>query len=39
MAPGPSRAPSPPEGFVALFNGKDLTNWKGLVANPRSARR
>ncbi len=22
----------PPEGFVALFNGKDLTNWKGLVS-------
>lgn len=21
-----------PEGFVALFNGKDLTNWKGLVS-------
>ena len=25
---------TPPEGFVALFNGKDLTGWKGLVANP-----
>ncbi|MGC9326140.1 MAG: DUF1080 domain-containing protein, partial [Candidatus Hinthialibacter sp.] len=24
----------PPKGFTALFNGKDLTNWKGLVANP-----
>ena len=24
----------PPEGFVALFNGKDLTGWKGLVDNP-----
>jgi len=22
---------TPPEGFTALFNGKDLTNWKGLV--------
>lgn len=22
------------EGFVALFNGNDLTGWKGLVANP-----
>lgn len=22
------------EGYVALFNGKDLTRWKGLVANP-----
>lgn len=21
-------------GFVSLFNGKDLTSWKGLVANP-----
>ncbi len=21
----------PPEGFTALFNGKDLTNWKGVV--------
>lgn len=26
---------TPPEGFTALFNGKDLTNWKGLVANPK----
>lgn len=25
---------TPPEGFVALFNGKDLTGWKGLVKNP-----
>ena len=24
----------PPEGFTALFNGKDLSGWKGLVANP-----
>ncbi|MBE0537385.1 MAG: DUF1080 domain-containing protein [Phycisphaerae bacterium] len=23
-----------PEGFVALFNGKDLTGWKGLLASP-----
>jgi hypothetical protein len=32
----PSRAAdnSPPPGFVALFNGKDLTGWKGLVASP-----
>jgi hypothetical protein len=22
------------DGFTALFNGKDLTGWKGLVANP-----
>lgn len=26
---------TPPEGFTALFNGKDLTNWKGLVADPK----
>lgn len=26
----------PPKGFVALFNGKDLTGWKGLVADPRT---
>lgn len=26
--------PSPPPGFRALFNGKDLTGWKGLVADP-----
>lgn len=25
---------TPPEGFVALFNGRDLTGWKGLVKNP-----
>ena len=25
---------APPEGFVALFNGKDLEGWKGLVATP-----
>lgn len=24
----------PGEGFVQLFNGKDLTGWKGLVADP-----
>lgn len=25
----------PPEGFEALFNGTDLTGWKGLVADPK----
>lgn len=25
---------TPPEGYTALFNGKDLTNWKGLLAGP-----
>ncbi len=24
----------PPPGFVALFNGKNLSGWKGLVASP-----
>lgn len=27
---------TPPEGFTALFNGKDLSGWKGLVGNPRT---
>lgn len=27
---------TPPEGFTALFNGRDLTGWKGLVGNPKS---
>jgi len=25
---------TPPAGFTALFNGKDLTGWKGLVGSP-----
>ncbi len=25
---------TPPPGFIALFNGKDLTNWQGLVELP-----
>ncbi|OAV84599.1 hypothetical protein PTTG_31167, partial [Puccinia triticina 1-1 BBBD Race 1] len=25
---------TPPEGFTALFNGKDLSNWKGLPKAP-----
>ncbi len=29
---------SPPEGFTALFNGKDLTNWQGLVELPQRAK-
>lgn len=24
-----------PEGFTSMFNGKDLTGWKGLVGDPR----
>ncbi len=27
-------APQAPAGFVSLFNGKDLTGWKGLLAKP-----
>jgi HEAT repeat protein len=27
------------EGFVSLFNGKDLTGWKGLVENPIKRRK
>ncbi|MGE3313477.1 MAG: DUF1080 domain-containing protein [Planctomycetaceae bacterium] len=25
-----------PKGYTALFNGKDLSGWKGLVGNPKS---
>lgn len=32
--PEPQEDNVPPEGFTALFNGKDLSGWKGLVANP-----
>ncbi|MBP3773963.1 MAG: DUF1080 domain-containing protein [Bacteroidaceae bacterium] len=28
------RMPSNETGFVSLFNGRDLTGWKGLVENP-----
>ncbi|MBI1902678.1 MAG: ThuA domain-containing protein [Planctomycetia bacterium] len=27
---------TPPKGFTALFNGKDLAGWKGLVGNPKT---
>ena len=27
---------TPPAGFTALFNGKDLSGWKGLVGNPKT---
>jgi len=30
------KGPVCPPGFVPLFNGKDLTGWKGLVGNPIS---
>ncbi|MHC4462895.1 MAG: 3-keto-disaccharide hydrolase [Planctomycetota bacterium] len=32
---GITRAPkNPPKGFIALFNGRDLTGWKGLLKSP-----
>lgn len=27
---------TPPAGFTALFNGKNLSGWKGLVENPKA---
>ncbi len=30
---------TPPPGFTALFNGKDLTGWKGLVATDNPEKR
>ena len=32
--PKPSGLNQPPDGYVALFNGKDLAGWKGLLAGP-----
>ncbi len=29
----------PPRGFAALFNGRDMVGWKGLVGSPKSRRR
>jgi hypothetical protein len=31
----PAKDNTPPPGFVALFNGKDLTGWQGLVELPQ----
>jgi hypothetical protein len=31
-----AKSPEPPAGFTSLFNGTDLTNWKGLVGNPKT---
>jgi hypothetical protein len=28
----------PPPGFMALFNGRDLTNWQGLIELPQRAK-
>jgi len=37
FGPAASAAPNnkPPKGFIALFNGKDLTNWQGLIELPK----
>jgi hypothetical protein len=32
---GQAKDNTPPEGFVALWNGKDLTGWQGLVELPK----
>ncbi len=32
---GQQKDNTPPEGFTALFNGKDLSNWQGLVELPK----
>jgi len=32
--PNPQKDNIAPEGFTTLFNGKDLTGWKGLVQDP-----
>jgi hypothetical protein len=42
-APAPAEKPAqpdntPPQGFTALFNGKDLTGWKGLVEFPQRSK-
>jgi len=33
LVPDPSGIRKPPKGFIALFNGKDLTNWRGRQPN------
>ena len=35
-AAGEKKLNVPPPGFKALFNGNDLSGWKGLVGNPKS---
>jgi hypothetical protein len=35
-SPGPIN--TPPKGFTALFNGKDLTNWQGVVTMKERAK-
>ena len=35
MAEAAGKLNKPPKGFQTLFNGKDLTGWKGLVGDPK----
>jgi len=34
LVPAQAADNTPPPGFTALFNGKDLTGWKGLLKSP-----
>ena len=36
IAAGEKKLNVPPPGFKALFNGNDLSGWKGLVGNPKT---
>lgn len=36
VATSPVATADVPPGFTPLFNGKDLTGWKGLVGNPKT---
>lgn len=36
-APASAQLNTPPPGYTALFNGKDLTNWQGLIDIKRRA--
>ncbi|MBL7154177.1 MAG: DUF1080 domain-containing protein [Phycisphaerae bacterium] len=36
MSPAYGGLNEPPKGFRALFNGEDLSGWKGLVENPKT---
>ena len=38
VPPAPGKDNTPPPGFKALFNGKDLQGWQGLVELPQRAK-
>ncbi len=38
LAAAPAEDNAPPPGFTALFNGRDLTGWQGLVELPQRAK-